>query len=263
MADIEQNRRILFRIRNDRTPLALRRYSRLRDRFPCRIATLIPVDESCCMMPASSLDEGASTGDGQLMERGCGARGGHENGTGDVCCRSRPHPTERTTVRTSRGALRSPPTATTSGRHDGWLKGGASVRWTKAGSPARTGTGKVRRAPAVPRYRKRGAWGWKDAAAGAPTSATLRLRTGVRRAPAIPFAREGPKSGGTRINPADRGAGMRMCVHASTDASPSFLRKNTSRNQGNSFATKRLGRIDRRSSRRTRGSSFHPSAVSG
>jgi hypothetical protein len=151
----------------------------------------IPVSESSRMMASSSLDEGASTGDGQLMERGCGARGGHGSGIGDVRCRSRPHPTERTTVRTSRGALRSPPTATTSGRHDGWLKGGASGR---GGNPE-AGRGRVRAKcavpHAVPRYRKRGTRGRKDAAAGAPTSAVTRLSEGVRRAPAIPFACRG------------------------------------------------------------------------
>jgi hypothetical protein len=38
--------------------------------FLRRIASLIPARKSCRMMASSSLDEGASTGDGQLMERG-------------------------------------------------------------------------------------------------------------------------------------------------------------------------------------------------
>ncbi len=90
----------------------------------------------------------STNSDGQLMERGCGARGGHGSGTGDVRCRFRPHPAERTTVRTSRGALRSPPTPTTRGCHDGWLKGGAPMpAGDEPEGGGEAGYGQVRRAP--------------------------------------------------------------------------------------------------------------------
>ncbi len=80
-----------------------------------------------------------------------------------------------------------------------WPSLGRSPRWMAQGR----GAGRERRSRSArrgrvrqrcpcptpsPRYPEARSLGLKDAAAGAPTSATLRLRTGVRRAPATPFA---------------------------------------------------------------------------
>ena len=117
---------------------------------------------------ASSLDEGASTGDGQLMERGCGACGVFPNGSSGGCALPVSAASHRRGRRSERpGEPRpGPPTATTSGCHR-MAQGRGAEQAARAAGNARPGTGKVRRAPSrspLPEARRSGL---KTAAAGA------------------------------------------------------------------------------------------------
>ena len=166
------------------TPLT---YPRLRDGFPRRIAPLIPLAESCRMMASSSLDEGASTGDGQLMERGCGARGGHESGTGDVRARSRA---------ASHGEDDGPnvPGSPEKSAHrhyerlPRWMAQGRGVGPGGESPKARRGRdGQMPAVLAVPRYRKRGTRGRKSTPRRAPETAPEKCNlSGAIPAPATP-----------------------------------------------------------------------------
>jgi hypothetical protein len=165
-----------------------RRSPRSRDGFLRRIATLIPVCESCRMMASSSFDEGASTGDGELMERGCGARGGHACGTGDVraglgrILRRGDGPN----VPGSLDQVRPPPLRAVA---IGWLKGGASGPRAKAPRRGEAGCGRDARAP-TPSPRTGSAEVEVEKRRGGRRRRRLEKRnvSGAFPAPATPFA---------------------------------------------------------------------------
>ena len=140
-------------------------------------------------MASSSLDEGASTGDGQLMERGAAP----------AAC-----------LVWDSGGCALPVSAASSGEDDGpnapgsldqvcppplravatgWLKGGASGRRAKAERPGEDGYGQSAPCPTpfpVPEARRSGL---KNAAAGASDGASQHVNvSGAIPAPATPFA---------------------------------------------------------------------------
>ena len=108
-------------------------YPRFRDGFLRRIASLIPL-ASCRMMASSPLDEGASTGDGQLTGRGAAPAAATKVAPG-MCVPSRaasygeddgpnvPGSPEKSAHRHYERLPR------------GWLKGGAPGRRAKARRP--------------------------------------------------------------------------------------------------------------------------------
>ena len=100
-----QSHSVLLQIRAARPVGSPRRYPRPRDGILRRIATLIPFANPAvkCTHPRSTkgrLPVTASWRSGVRRPR----RVSHHEAAGDVRCRSRPHPSERTTVRTTRGA---------------------------------------------------------------------------------------------------------------------------------------------------------------
>src|SRR5262245_32856902 len=102
-------------------------------------------------MPHIPAHEGASTGDGRLTGWGAAPAACPERGSGGCALPSRPHPTGEDDGPNAPGSLdqvRPPPLRAVA---TGWLKGGASSRRARARRLTRTGTGKVHRAPAVPR----------------------------------------------------------------------------------------------------------------
>ena len=102
-------------------------------------------------MPPSSLDEGASTGDGQLMERGAAPAACLIRGSGGCACRSRPHPTGEDDGPNAPGSLdqvRPPPLRAVA---TGWLKGGAPMpAGDEPEGGGEDGCGQVLRVPAAP-----------------------------------------------------------------------------------------------------------------